>query len=302
MGTISKLKLAIGFLLICFTTSLMAQNESNDAMVHKLYEVYKQNGVDEALKVYNQENINKEYEGMAEPLNILAYRLMQQDKDLDAAARLMLAQIEEYPGEANPYDSYSDVLLEMGNQEEALKNIEKSLTIAENNEHPENNLILEAGIAKKAIINNKDEQLNFLVGNWDNETQIFQNGEQTNSSSTSNQISFDEQGSMLIIDHDDEAKDPCCKRILVYDPVHDEFDVSFMRRTEPTGINESKMKVKELSANHFELLESYTNDNNEQVQLKHDIQKNEDQVNWVVYTANDNGWEKIRTMNLKKKG
>ena len=302
MGAISKLKFGIGFLLICFTTSLMAQDESNEAMVTKLYEVYKQNGVDEVLKVYNKENKNKEYEGMAEPLNILAYRLMQNENDLEAASTLMQAQIKEYPEEANPYDSYSDVLLEMGKKEEALKNIEKSLSIAENSEHPENNLVLEAGKAKKAIINNKDKQLNFLVGNWDNETHIFQNGEETSSNVSSNNISFDDAGSMLIIDHDDAGKDPCCKRILVYDPTNDEFDVSFMRRTEPNGINDSKMKVKEISADHYEVIESYMNAEDQEVQVKHDIVKNSDNVDWIVYASNDQGWEKVRTMNLKKKG
>ena len=301
MGTKFNLKGIISFLLICFTLSLVAQNESNEAMVNKLYEIYKQDGVEKALEVYNQENTNKKFEGMAEPLNILAYRLMQDDKDLEAASILMQAQIDEYPGEANPYDSYSDVLLEMGKQDEALKNIEKSLNIAENTEHPENALVLEAGMAKKAIINNKDKQFNFLVGNWDNETHIFQNGKETGSEMTSNKISFDDQGSMLIIDHDDAGKDPCCKRIMVYDPVHDEFDVSYMRRTEPNGINDSKMKVKELSADHFEVIESYTNQENQEVKVKHDIKKNADNVDWIVYANNDKGWEKVRTMNLKKK-
>ena len=86
----------------------------------KLYEVYKENGIEEALKVYDKENTNKKYEGMAEPLNILAYKLMQEDKDLEAASKLMQAQIKEYPEEANPYDSYSDVLLEMGDKKAAL--------------------------------------------------------------------------------------------------------------------------------------------------------------------------------------
>lgn len=301
MGAISKLKWGVSFLLICFTTSLMAQNENNEAMLTKLYEVYKEKGVDEVLKVYQKENTNTAYEGMAEPLNVLAYRIMQEEEDLQAAAVLLKAQIDEYPEEANPYDSYSDVLLEMGNQDEAVKNIEKSLAIAEKNEHIENNLVLEAGKAKLAILNNKDKQLNFLVGNWDNETQMYSNGEKTNSSNSSNKISFDETGSMLVVDHDTAGDKPCCKRVMVYNPVDDEFDVSYMRRTQPNGIKNSKMKVNEISSNHFEVIESYMNAKNEQVELKHDIVKNAGNVDWMVYTEGDNGWEKVRSMNLKKK-
>ncbi|MBT8318841.1 MAG: hypothetical protein KJP01_01780, partial [Gramella sp.] len=160
MSTIIKLKWGISILLLCFTTSLVAQKEG-EKLTDKLYEAYKDNGAQEVLKVYEKNNMNKEYEGMAEPLNVLAYRLMQNDKDLEAAEMLLKAQIEEYPEEANPYDSYSDVLLEMGKKEEAKKHIEKSLMLAAQKDTEENQLVIEAGEAKMAMLENKDKQLNF---------------------------------------------------------------------------------------------------------------------------------------------
>ncbi|GAA4646595.1 hypothetical protein GCM10023115_45570 [Pontixanthobacter gangjinensis] len=287
-------------MLIFFTASLFAQTV-NRSMEDELYETYKDKGAKEVLKQYEKNNPNKEYEGMAEPLNVLAYRLMQEEEDLKAAEMLLQAQIEEYPNEANPYDSYSDVLLEMGKKEEAKKYIEKSMKLASEKDTEENQLVMEAGKAKMAILENKDKQLNFLVGNWDNETRTYQNGKEMNSSKSTNKVSFDPSGSIMIVDHDGPDKDPCCKRVMVYDPTEDEFDIAYMRRNQTQGIYNSKMKVKEVEPGHYEMMETYTNNDNEEVKVKHDLKKNADEVEWIVYNANGDDWQKVRTMNLKKR-
>lgn len=301
MSAITKFKMLVSFLFVCFTTSLIAQNGSED-MSSKLYDTYKEKGVQEVLKVYEKNNSNREYEGMAEPLNVLAYRLMQDEEDLKSAEILLKAQIEEYPEEANPYDSYSDLLLEMDRKDEARKNIEKSLAIAKKKDHEQNDLIIEAGKAKLAMLDNKDKQMNFLVGNWDNETKVYQNGKEVNSAKSTNSISFDEVGSIMIVDHDMPNNKPCCKRVMVYDPVEDEFDVAYMRRNQANGISSSKMQLKEISPDHYEMFEKYTNADNEEIEVKHDIKKKSNEVEWITYNSNDSGWEKVRTMNLKKKG
>lgn len=301
MSAITKFKMLVSFLFVCFTTSLIAQNGSED-MSSILYDTYKEKGVQEVLKVYEKKNSNKEYEGMAEPLNVLAYRLMQDEEDLKSAEILLKAQIEEYPEEANPYDSYSDLLLEMDRKDEARKNIEKSLAIAKKKDHEQNDLIIEAGKAKLAMLDNKDKQMNFLVGNWDNETKVYQNGKEVNSAKSTNSISFDEVGSIMIVDHDMPNNKPCCKRVMVYDPVEDEFDVAYMRRNQANGISSSKMQLKEISPDHYEMFEKYTNADNEEIEVKHDIKKKSNEVEWITYNSNDSGWEKVRTMNLKKKG
>lgn len=300
MGAIKTLKWSIGLVLLCFTTSLLAQQDAQ-SMVDELYKVYKDKGAKEVIKVYEKSNPNKDYEGMAEPLNVLGYRLMQDDKDLKAAEILLKAQLDEYPMEANPYDSYSDVLMEMGKKDEAKKYIQKSMKLASEKDTEENQLVMEAGKAKMAMLENKDKQLNFLIGNWDNETKVYQKGEEVNSSKSSNKIAFDNSGSIMIVDHDGPGEDPCCKRVMVYDPQEDEFDVAYMRRDQAQGIYNSKMKVKELQPGHFEMMETYTNNDNEKVQVKHDLKRKGDQVEWIVYNSNDQGWEKVRTMNLKKK-
>jgi len=301
MRAIIKLKFGISLLLCCFTISLLAQNESNEEMASNLYDVYKNKGVNEVLKVYEQNNTNKDYEGIAEPLNILAYRLMQEDKDLEAAEVLLKAQIEEYPDEANPYDSYSDVLLEMNQMEEAVKYIEKSLAIAEKRDHEQNELIIEAGRAKMAVMDNKDKQLNFLVGNWDNETRVYQNGKEVNSTKGSNNISFDANGSIMIIDHAENGNKPCCKKVMVYNPTDDDFDVALIGRNQPLGISNSKIQLTQVSPDHYEMIEKYMNDQDEEVKLKHSIKKEADKVEWITYNSNGSNWEKVRSMNLNKK-
>ena len=300
MSTIIKFRWVISLLLLCFTTSLFAQ-KGGEKLTDKLYETYKEKGAQEVLKVYEKNNTNKEYEGMAEPLNVLAYRLMQNDKDLEAAEMLLKAQIDEYPEEANPYDSYSDVLLEMGKIAEAKEHIEKSLMLATQKDNEENQLVIEAGEAKMAILENKDKQLNFLIGNWENETKTYKNGEEIESSISSNKISMEAGGSILIVDHDDPGNQPCCKRVMVYDPNDDEFDVSYMRRNKPNGIYSSSLRVKEIAANQYKVTEKYTTNDNKEVKMKHDIVKKPNQVEWTTYASNDGKWEKVRTMNLKKK-
>ncbi len=51
---------------------------------------------------------------------------MMEDKDLETAEAVFKTQIEEYPEQANPYDSYGDLLLEKGEKEKAKKNILKN--------------------------------------------------------------------------------------------------------------------------------------------------------------------------------
>ena len=300
MGRNFKLKWRIGTLLFFLILSMNAQDQAQET-VDELYQVYKNQGAKAVLESYQKNNPNTAYEGMAEPLNILAYRLMQEENDLEAAKILFQAQIDEYPQEANPYDSFSDVLLEMDKKDEAVKYIEKSLAIAEKHDHEQDDLIMEAGLAKIAIIENRDKQLNFLIGNWNNETQVYQNGEVMNTTNSSNRISFDEAGSMLVVDHDTGDSKPCCKRVMVYNPLEDEFDVVFMRRNAPEGISNSKMKVKEMGPDQYQIVESYLDDSNQQLRFKHDITKEDGLVKWAVYEETESGWNKSRTMNLTRK-
>ena len=77
------------------------------------------------MKMYEKHK-TAAYEGLQEPLNLLGYKLMMEDKDLETAEAVFKTQIEEYPEQANPYDSYGDLLLEKGEKEKAKKNILKN--------------------------------------------------------------------------------------------------------------------------------------------------------------------------------
>ncbi len=59
--------------------------------------------------------------------------------------------------------------------------------------------------------------------------------------------------------------------------------------------------VKEIDENHFELKEKCKNGNNEVIKIKLDIVKNQQNIDWTVYAFADGIWEKLRTLNLKKK-
>lgn len=65
------------------------------------------------------------------------------------------AQIAEYSKEANPYDSYADLLLEMGNKAEAKKNLQKSVDIAKRSDTDLDKQIFRASTAKLEKLENK---------------------------------------------------------------------------------------------------------------------------------------------------
>lgn len=162
-GTIFHQMLSL-FLLLSFSVVLA---QDNKALNDELYKTYKEKGLEQTMKVY-KEKANKEYEGLQEPLNQLAYKLMMEDKDLEAAEKLFKAQIEEYPDEANPYDSYADLLLEKGNKEEAKKHFKKSAALAENISDKDEKLQMKrASLSKLAKLENRHKAMDILSGEWE---------------------------------------------------------------------------------------------------------------------------------------
>ena len=74
---------------------------------------------------------------------------MMEDKDLETAEAVFKTQIEEYPEQANPYDSYGDLLLEKGEKEKAKKHFKKSAELAENiQDEDERNQMKQASLSK----------------------------------------------------------------------------------------------------------------------------------------------------------
>jgi len=88
------------------------------------------NGVEHAIALYRPLKAEhaSEYHITEGALNLLGYNLLWADRVDDAAAILKLT-MEEYPGSANVYDSYSDALLADGDTAHALTTFKKCLAM-----------------------------------------------------------------------------------------------------------------------------------------------------------------------------
>ena len=84
-------------------------------------------GIEAALAEYDKlrSEQSEAYNFREMELNILGYELMGMDKNEEAAAVLKL-NLEQFPGSANPYDSYGDALLAIGDTANAILNFEKA--------------------------------------------------------------------------------------------------------------------------------------------------------------------------------
>lgn len=299
----SNLKWIIGVLLISLSSVILGQEKSKTVIADQLYAEYKEKGIDQSLKKYQKINTEKEYTGINEPLNVLGYKLMLEDKDMDAAKKVFQAQINEYSNEANPYDSYADLMLEMGNKDEAKENLQKSIDIAHKNELDHDDEIFEASKTKLAKLENKHRIFDFMVGDYTVDISNFKDGEITSTNTIHSSSSFDENGNILTVNFYNQGKNPVTKRILVYDAMEERYDMAFISPVDPLGIRISHLKVKEVGDNKVELLETYVDRKGKEHKSRHEVMKNSDNaIEWIVFEreADTDKWKKSTVQNYSK--
>lgn len=295
-------KWILGIMLISLCSTVFGQDVTENTLQDQLYKEYKANGIEQSLKAYQKLNTDKEYNGFQEPLNMLGYKLMQEDKDLEAAKKVFEAQIAEYSNEANPYDSYADVLLEMGNKAEAKKNLQKSIDIAKKSDTDLDQQIYRASKAKLAKLENKHRMFEFMDGKHDVEISNYDEGKLTNKNKFHSTASYDESGNILSVNFTNQANNSIGKRIVVYDAVEDQYDMAFLNATDPLGIRISHVKVKDLGNNKVELMESYVDRKGKAHSVKHEITKSNGSAEWVIFEQDDvtKNWEKATVQNFNK--
>lgn len=281
---------------------VLGQEKAEANLSDQLHTEYKANGIDQSLKSYQKLDTDKTYNGFQEPLNILGYQLMMEDKDLESAKKVFEAQISEYSTEANPYDSYADLLLEMGNKAEAKKNLQKSVELAKKSDTDLDKQIYRASTAKLAKLENKHRMFEFMDGNYDVDISNYEDGKITNTNKFQSSASYDEAGNILTVNFTNEANNSIGKRIVVYDAIKDQYDMAFLNATDPFGIRMSHVKVKDLGNNKVELMESYVDREGKEQSVRHEIMKNNGSVEWVVFEQDDasKNWEKATVQNFNK--
>lgn len=270
----------------------------------EIYQEYKANGVDAALNKYTQYkkdtttyNIN-EWE-----LNNIAYKIMNEDGDMEAAERIFRLNMEEYPESANPYDSYGDYLVKKGNKEEAMEYYKKSISISEISKDPyEKDQLHQNSVGKLAKLENKDKQLDFLVGDWNIDATGYSEGKEASKMKGIDRIEYNEDSNALFIYHRNEKDESEGIRIVAFDAVDDAFDVAYLNPHSLQGIQTSSMKMKPVGEDSYEFTDTFTTRSGKEMVLKHELKKLSDgELNWVISEKTDTEeWQRVYAMNMKK--
>ena len=295
----------IGLFFLCFSTLAVAQ-ETKIYVGDAVYQEYKQNGIESALQKYSElKSKTSEYNLTEWELNRIGYQIMMDDKDLESAEKIFSLNMKEYPQAANPRDSYADYLIEKGDMEGAKKYLRESIAIAEKSDkEDEQTRILQGSKAKLAKLENKHRQLDFLVGKWDLTSTNFTNGEEAGKETGIDEVVYDEASSLITINHKNSNGEIMGKRMMMYDPMDESFDVVYINTQTPMGIESSEIKIKEAGENKLELVEAYTTRKGEKKKMRHEINKSEaNKLDWVIYEsgANEQEWKKVYAMNMVKK-
>lgn len=290
---------------MCFFISTSAQDTEKVSIGDVVFEEYQENGIDEALEKYENLKANEadKYNWTEWELNRVGYMLMLDEKDLDAAQKVFKYNIEEYPEAANPYDSYADYLLEKGEKEEAKKYFKKSIAIAEKSDKEDEKTRIMAGSKSKlAKLEKKDKAFDFLVGDWNIESQGFSEDKGGPKMKGKDKVIYDKEANAIIIHHFGEDNASEGMRVIAYDAIDDEYDVAYINPDNLQGIQVSNMKMKKLSDNKYEFMDHFTERSGEEVVLKHEIEKvSDNQMKWVIMEKSDNdAWQKVYVMDMSR--
>lgn len=101
---------------------------------NELLDNINEKGIDLASEIFDSRIDREGYYVSENELNVVSYKLLQADR-APLAARVLEMAIEVYPEAFNLYDSYGEILRELGRLDESIKNYEKSLELNPKNEN-----------------------------------------------------------------------------------------------------------------------------------------------------------------------
>lgn len=91
-------------------------------------------GINSGIQFFNKFKKDENYYVNEEELNIVSYKLMQSAND-ESAAEVLKLGISYFPNSFNLYDSYGEVLLNLGKIDQAIENYKKSIELNPNNKN-----------------------------------------------------------------------------------------------------------------------------------------------------------------------
>lgn len=303
MKTSAKTAGLTSLLLILFIFSGFAQEIPSNSMGEEVYKAYKAKGVENAISAYKKLKKEDKYELTQADLNLVGYKIMNEDKDMDAAERIFRLNMEEHPKAANPYDSYGDYLVEKGNESEAKEYFKKSAAMSKDSEDDwEKNDLYPNTRSKMAKLDKKHEQMNFLLGDWNIDATAYEGGKETLQLKGKDKIEFNKETNSIFLHHFNDKNEPEGMRIITYDALDDDFDVAYFNADRLRGIEVSEMSVNPVGENHYEFMDSFITRNGEEMKFKHEIKKiSERELDWVIFEKNDKDeWQRLYAMNMTK--
>lgn len=99
-----------------------------------LFDKIQNEGINSGIHFFNKFKEDENYYVSEEELNIVSYKLKQSD-NVESAAEVLKLGISYFPNSFNLYDSYGEVLLSLGNKDQAVENYKKSIKLNPNNEN-----------------------------------------------------------------------------------------------------------------------------------------------------------------------
>lgn len=294
---ITSLLFSLAFLL----GMVYSPAQNNPDLPEKLYQDYKNNGIEKALNDYNNSPARgDEYTFLTEPLNVLGYRIMDEG-DLAAAERVFLAQIDEYPNQANPYDSYADLLMQKGEEEKAREHYKKAIDLSATMEDVEEKAqMLEASKTKLAILEGAGSVFEFLEGTWEVSNYGYENGEKMLQREGTMVFHANENNTILSGVFKNNNGEFVGTRIIAYNAVDENYEMAWASNP-MLGIEPSTIKVEKNSTNEVIVIEHYEEDGDQQ-KVKHVIDKASGDLSWDIYDlSNTDGKKPVASMTFKKK-
>lgn len=292
----TKLCLFVFMLTVAWSMPVLAQESTKKPVGEVVYSTYKEKGIDKALEMYQtlKQKQASDYVFDEFQLNAIGYKMMNEDNDPAAAKKVLWLNLQEYPEALNPNDSYGDVLVRLGEKEEAKKYYQAAVEKYNKQGIWERN-ISRMSKAKIATLDNKHQVLNFLVGDWTNDhTHWNAKNEEQKEKGT---ISFKTLNDMVLVAEVQEGTRvndaiPGPVWIISYNAQNDTYESAWMDPS-MTGLQDSELKLKSKDKSKIVLEESYEEDGAEHL-VRHEIMPKGNTIQWVMYSSK-NGEEFRKT-------
>lgn len=277
----------LSMLLILWIVPANAQNAELKSAGDAVYATYKEKGVDKAIESYQtlKKKNAAQYNFDEFELNRIAYQIMDKDNDAEAAKKIFWLNMQEYPEAVNPKDSYGDVLLRLGEKEEARKYFASAVETQQKNGNFDRNVARNAR-AKMAILDEKNQAFNFLTGTWN--TKNIHWDEANKEYKDTGEVTFSYLNNMVLVGEmkpqrmaSGEVPGPVW--VITYNAQKDGYETAWI---EPNmrGLMFSTLKMESKEGDKYILTEEFTEEDDNFV-IRHEILPQANTVQWEMFLS-----------------